>query len=270
MKRRTILTTLLTFMALYGNQARAQGEGWWDDLFECQETELAAVIAKPQEFRHVDLQLTLQFNEITAIHNPYHTPFERDDFVSFSAWNVGAALWNKTVHDSSYSYLFLSRTSAQAAALLKMKKYQRIRVKGRVRSISRGRPWIEVRSFEPLKGALTEPSLIHLVKAKSLQRLRRFDAAASEFALAFLPTLPVSVQIYCLKGQAGSLSLAGRHPEALRALENALKIHPEDPSLRKACKAARKMVPNRKRKAPIPSDKRLKRRIQPLPIPDRS
>ena len=240
---------LLTMTLIAPSSLFAQGEGWWDDLYEQRPVTLDQVRAEPHAFRNIDISFVVQFNAIGAIDNPYYTRFERDQYVNFSAWDDAVHLWQRAVYKDSFPYLFMSRISKQSQELLRATRYQRFVVAGRVSSVFRGQPWIEVMGIKPLKGALTEPSLIHIVKANELKKIRRFDAAAGEFALAHIPSLPVTVRTECLTQQAYCLSMANRYNDALRSLQQAVALNPKNDTLKKACALCAKKAKNPRRRA---------------------
>ena len=105
---------------------------------------------------------------------------------------------------------------------------------------------------------MTEPSLIHIVKAGELKKIRRFDAAASEFALAHIPSLPVTVRTRCLTQQAYCLSMANRYDDALRSLQQAVALNPKDEALKKACVLCKKKAQNPRRNARFVGAKKSK------------
>jgi tetratricopeptide (TPR) repeat protein len=257
---------LLLITLTASSDLSAQGEGWWDDLYEQRPVTLDQVLAEPHAYRNIDISFVVQFNSIGSIDNPYYTRFERDHYVNFSAWGDPAHLWRRSVYKASFPYLFMSRISKQSKDLLRANRYQRFVVAGRVASVFRGQPWIEVMGIKPLKGALTEPSLIHIVKANELKRIRRFDAAAGEFALADIPTLPVSVRTECLTQQAYCLSMANRYSDALRSLQQALALNPKDAALKKACVLCARKAKNPRRRARFVGAKKTK--SKPATKPD--
>lgn len=246
----------------------AQGEGWWDDLYENRSVTLSQIRAEPHAFRNIDVSFVIQFNGIGSIDNPYYTRFERDQYVNFSAWDDSAKLWDRKTYRDSFPYLFMSRISKQSGTLLKSHRYQRFVVTGRVSSVFRGQPWFEVFGLKLLEGAMTEPSLIHIVKANELKKLRRFDAAAGEYALAHIPSLPIAAKTTCLTQQAYCLSMANRYADALRSLQQAVALNPDDEALKKACVLCRKKVENPRRRARLVGSKKKSPKVEP-PAPEK-
>ena len=54
--------------------------------------------------------------------------------------------------------------------------------------------------LEPLDEKMTEPALVHMVKAFKFKKVRRWDAAAAEFHLASLPGIPNGPRTLAIHG----------------------------------------------------------------------
>lgn len=213
-------------------------DGWWDDLYRPDHVSLSKIVETPFAFQDVDVELEVQFRSVGTVGNPYYTPFEVGSHLNFVVWADDAALWKKPAHDASFPFMFISRRHQGCQMLLKARSYDRFRVTGRVSSVFRGRPWIEVRGIEALKEHITEPALIHLVKAFSFKKARRFDAAGAEFLLASSAPLPKVSMVMVLRERGLCLYAAKRFDEALVALDRALELNPDDQDaagLRRAC-----------------------------------
>lgn len=230
------------------------GEGWWADLYEQETVSLAQIVKNPTAFRDLDVTFVIQFQGLGTIENPFYTKFEKDRFMNFSAWADETPLWQKEEFKKNFNYLFVDRMAKETEILANARTYQRFLVVGRVESVFRGQPWIEVKGMKALDESLTEPTLIHLVKAYNFKRLRRFDAAAAEFHLAnSVEKLPATVKAMSFKEEGVCLAAADRHSDALAPLEVAMTLVPKDEELKRLsdfCKAKANETP----KTPEPKD----------------
>lgn len=230
MRTTSILTVLLAAMIA---RPAAANNGWWDDVYEQKTVSLEQILKDPVAYRGLEVSFIVQFHRLGTIDNPYYTPFEKERYLNFSAWSDEAALWEKKVYKADFPYMFIDRMAKETAIIVKSRTYDRYLITGRVESIFRGKPWIEVVAFKKLEERMEEPVLIRMVKAFRLKAVRRYDAAASEFAAAVEETLPSHVQAKLHRESGVCLAAAERWGEAVKPLENAVKIQPKDKELQK-------------------------------------
>ncbi|MCA9320147.1 MAG: hypothetical protein KDB53_05405, partial [Planctomycetes bacterium] len=205
--------------------------GWWDDVYDQKTVPLETILANPVAFRGMDVAFVVQFHQLGSIENPYYTPFEKESYINFSVWSDGAALWDKGAYEKDFPYLFIDRMESESKTMLQARMYDRFIITGRVESIFRGKPWIEVVGLKALEEKLDEPSLIRMVKAYRLKKLRRYDAAASEFSSANSTTLPPHIAAIIDREQGLCLASANRYGEALVPLEKAAARRKNDNEL---------------------------------------
>ncbi len=225
----------VAFVALFlclGSPLLATG-GWWDDLYEEKTVPLELILKNPTSFRGMDVSFVVQFHQLGNIDNPYFTPFEKENYINFSVWSDSAPLWSKKAYGADYPYMFIDRITKESHTILTARPYDRFLITGRVESIFRGKPWIEVVGMTRLEGKLDEPSLIRMVKAYRLKKMRRFDAAASEFSNVTTKKLPAHVAALCEREQGVCLASANRFGEALVPLEKAAAVRKDDKELQR-------------------------------------
>lgn len=223
-------------------------DSWWNDAYEQKTVRLADILKTPRAYKGLDVSFVVQFNAVGSLDNPFYTKFEKDQYVNFSAWGDEARLWVKSEYKGDYPYLFIDRIKKDSQTILNAKSYDRFLVTGRVESIFRGKPWIEVKGLKPLEGKMTEPALIRMVKAYKLKSHRRFDAAASEFHLAAVKSLPTHVTGVVLREKGTCLAAAERFEDALPPLQKALEMSPKDEELAKMVKQCQETVTLAKKK----------------------
>ncbi|MEZ6194976.1 MAG: hypothetical protein R3F20_04480 [Planctomycetota bacterium] len=223
-------------------------DSWWDDAYEQKTVKLSDIVKTPKAYKGVDVTFVVQFNSVGSIDNPFYTKFEKDQFVNFSVWGDESQLWVKDQYKNDFPYMFIDRIKKDAQAILTAQTYDRFIVTGRVESIFRGKPWIEVTGLKPLETKLTEPALIRMVKAYQLKGHRRFDAAAAEFRLAQVATLPEGVKNLTLREEGMCLAAVERYEDALPPLAKALEMTPKDEELAKMVKHCQDTVTLAKKK----------------------
>ncbi|MCB9833935.1 MAG: hypothetical protein H6807_15855 [Planctomycetes bacterium] len=214
-------------LGLSAAPAAASG-GWWDDIFEEKTVSLETILKNPEAFRGLDVSFVIQFHKLGQIDNPYYTPFEKERYLNFSVWADGAALWEKKVFEADFAYMFIDRIAEDCQTILQAGAYERFVVTGRVVSVFRGQPWIEVVGLKGIDRKLDEPTLIRMVKAYKLKSARRFDAAAGEFKNAFGEKLPEGVQHLLHRESGLCFAAAHRYADALVPLEKTVQMDPKD------------------------------------------
>ncbi len=247
-------TILMTAMLAILAPLAVADNGWWDDLYQEKTISLEQILAHPQAFKGMDVTFAVQFHQLGQIDNPYYTRFEKGQFVNFAAWSDSAALWDKKAYGADFPYLFIDRIAKESQTILTASPYDRFLVTGRVSSVFRGKPWIEVVGLKALDKKLTEPTLIKMVKAYKLKKAKRFDAAATEFNRATNEKLPVGVQTVLNKEAGVCFAAARRFKDALVPLEKAAILMPKDKDLQKIlahCRKELKKAPVVKPKPPV-------------------
>lgn len=228
---KTIRISAMLAMLAFISLPAAATNGWWDDLYEEKTVTLEQVIAHPEAYKGMDVSFVVQFHQLGQIDNPYYTQFEKGQYLNFSVWSDSAELWSKKAYGDDFPYLFIDRIATECQTILTSSAYDRFLVTGRVASIFRGKPWIEVVGLKALEKKMTEPTLIKMVKAYKLKKAKRFDAAATEFNQATSEKLPVSVRTVLNREAGVCFAAASRFKDALVPLERASTLVPGDKDL---------------------------------------
>ncbi|HYC78171.1 MAG TPA: hypothetical protein VEI02_11145 [Planctomycetota bacterium] len=209
----------------------AAASGWWDDVFVDRAATLTDVLAAPESFRGAIFRADVQFRRTVKPPEAYHTKFDGARWLCFAAWPDEASLWDARAFEADHPYFFVRRDAPEAGVLAEAQVYARFTARARIVETLKGRPWIEVLSLEPLPGRLTEACLIRMVKGLRLRDLRKFEAAADEFAAADDAALPGRIRVAALRERAECLRTSGRLRAAVDVLETALRLAPDDAAL---------------------------------------
>lgn len=205
--------------------------GWWDDIYEEKTVALSDILKRPESFRGIDVAFVVQFHAVGEIDNPFYTKFEKDYYLNFSVWADDAPIWDRDAYQKDFPYMFIERNAPEHVAFVKARMYDRFAVVGHVAEVFRGKPWIEVKGFRRVEGAMTEPSLAHMVKAFTFRKYHKHAVAAHEFQRALSDTLPPAVRLTILRSRAESLLELGQNEAALGDIDSALDLAKEDPGL---------------------------------------
>ncbi|MFT7618562.1 MAG: hypothetical protein ACI97A_002206 [Planctomycetota bacterium] len=256
--RISAMLAILTLMTV----PAAATNGWWDDLYEDKAVTLEQVIAHPEAYKGMDISFVVQFHQLGQIDNPYYTRFEKGQYLNFSVWSDTAPLWDKKAYSADFPYLFIDRIATECQTILTSSAYDRFLITGRVASVFRGKPWIEVVGLKALEKNLTEPTLIKMVKAYKLKKAKRYDAAATEFNQATNEKLPTNVQTILNREAGVCFAAANRYKDALVPLERAVSLVPGDKNLIKVLAHCRAQL----QKSPVKTaskDKKSKTKDKP-------
>ncbi|HMS15370.1 MAG TPA: hypothetical protein PKA37_00930 [Planctomycetota bacterium] len=219
---------IAVLIALLPSAVSAQGGGWWDDLFAAKRLTLSELVKDPVTYRGSEVILTVQIKGKEKIEETFLTSIQDAKHLRLSVWSEDAALWDKDVHDRPFTRIFAVRSSAAAERLKQAPLYSRFRISGRVIEVIKGEPWIEVATADPIPLQIDEPTLIHLVKARTLKNINRLTAAAVEFRSADHEGLPLAVRTMTMREEAECFHRIGKSDYALGRLRDALKLLPDE------------------------------------------
>ncbi|MDF1702556.1 MAG: hypothetical protein P1V36_15505 [Planctomycetota bacterium] len=216
--RTAIAAAVLVALCLSAVPAHA-GDGWWGGLDEGEAVSLTNVLRQPQEFR--GRTLTFYCVLYTAAgdykYYPPNTAFTESNFINFSAWADGTAVWEKEAFVDNFPFLYLRRTNSQRDELVRMPRFTRLECTGRIRDIVRGRPAIEVFSFRETGHRLGKPIVDSILWGMNYAKHGTRDGyqnAARRFKEALQPDLPPVYAIVVRKYLADSLRALGNDAEA--------------------------------------------------------
>jgi len=163
------LLFLLPILMLGGGllmQARVHADGY-DPLRDYKSVSLKRLIDKPSTFKNTDIKFKAYFHKVDDLWSPFYSPFDPDNYISFSVWPEEARLWVKNEVVKDFPFLYIKNDSDYLQTVLATNKYAMVRLKGTVRSAFNGYPWIEVRHFEVLRTRAFNPDTLQtLIRAR--------------------------------------------------------------------------------------------------------
>jgi hypothetical protein len=209
----------LLFLAGPGAPAARAGDGWWGGLDEGEAVSLADVIRGPQPYRGRVITFFAIFHTAAGRYRYYppNTGLTAERYINFSVWPDGAPVWDKDTFVDDFPFLYLPATHAQRDELLGTARCVRLEITGRIRTLLRGRPAIEVFSFRPTGHRLGWGVVRDVMWAMNEVRVgtrATLQSAARRLRNALQPDLPPVYAIRVRKMLADVLRRLGRPDEA--------------------------------------------------------
>ncbi len=191
--------------------------------------DLAVVQRTPEAFINVPIRISATFHRFDKFFNPYYTLFEPERFLNFSAWGEGQELWNRQAYKQDHTFFFMAKHSKNLDKLLALEKYDRVVLRGMVRTEFKGTPWIEIFDLEvDDETTIAEVDLIKLVRAQKLQAQGYFDQAIRGYQTAVREGLP-ELYLGFIERELGNCHYyRGDFTAAQSHLAKALEYRPKD------------------------------------------
>ncbi|MEM7310106.1 MAG: hypothetical protein AAF682_25750 [Planctomycetota bacterium] len=155
---------------------------------------LSAVRADPGAFLGQELSFVLQLESAVERWNPYLSRFGPVEHARYRGWSDDRFLWDVDAFDDPAPYLFVRRKAPAARQLAEALPYERFAVRGTVREIFLGEPWIEVHAVERLPEQVSEGTILHAVRGLELLRERRSGLARAQLERARAGFLPAGAR----------------------------------------------------------------------------
>ncbi len=190
--------------------------GWWDDLDKGQSVGLGDLIAQPDRYRTGLVSFFCIFHRRDQVFNPIATPFHPARYANVAVWADGAAVWDQDTYAHDFPFLYMDQQNPQHDALTSLEAFTRIEVTGRVRSILRSIPQIEVVSFRPTSQRVGGYVVQSVMAGDRHAEAGDLDLAYENYRRALTPDLPPAYEMLVKKRVAEALRRLGRGDEADR------------------------------------------------------
>ncbi len=132
-----------------------------DPRADFKRVDLGEVMANPTSYKLMAVRFHAVINRHPeAIFSPLYTTFRPDDYSSFSAWPVGARLWEAEDRMRSLPTLFMRKDNPNFQDLLNTNRFTLVEIRARVMGDFEKMPWLEVYYVDEVIPVLyTEESL---------------------------------------------------------------------------------------------------------------
>lgn len=157
-------------------------------------TTLSAIRDTPESYKGVCVSFPVQFSSLGRVENPFFTRFVATDYANLWCWADEQAIWRKEQFDDVFAFLFVNKESKILDGVMRLARYERIKVTGVVRNTFQGQPWIEVTSYESLPGKAGSATLSHMYRGETYMKQRKWSRAISELSLAPAQGVPAAVR----------------------------------------------------------------------------
>jgi tetratricopeptide (TPR) repeat protein len=233
-------------VALFATSAQA---GWWDDAGAAKPAALNDLRRDPGAWRDVVVAFDVR---VAAVVEPGDPGFTRFAFCEWRALAVSAAdaAPESGAAKSVFSLVFVRRGSEAERRVVGVAKPARVQIRGVVRDVVRGEPWIEVLEATGDADPLT-PEEANVV-ARADEFLARANPAAAEAlyrGLVATRSLPKLVRAELLRKIGASCRAQRRLDAAVEAYAAALAADPDDGTTARQLDAARAAVASAPRAA---------------------
>ena len=158
------------------------------------ETTLTNIRATPESYKGVWVSFQVQFSSVGRLQNPFFTRFVASDYANFHAWADEQPIWRQEAFDDLFGLLFVSKENEQMQDMVRLDRYDRIKVTGVVQNTFQGMPWIEVKSFKRVSGKVDSATLSHLYRGEQHMANRAWNLAISELSMAPVDGVPTHVK----------------------------------------------------------------------------
>ncbi|HEX5137572.1 MAG TPA: hypothetical protein VFY93_11400 [Planctomycetota bacterium] len=218
--------------------AAAWADGWFSRAGETKEVTLNEILKSPHDYLDVEVEFKVYFDALGKNFNPYFTQFGEDQYGNFSAWPIDARLYEKRDFERPYPFFFASKFTK---AWKKVKDIDHLRVvelKGVVRQVFRGQPWIEVLSWSSASGGLDEDDVRNVIHGDAAFVAGNYKEAAKLYDRADSSNLPDGVRADIQRRLGDACFHMGEYGDALDAYRTGLRCMPDNPVLRQGADAA--------------------------------
>ncbi|MCE9593832.1 MAG: hypothetical protein K8S98_06540 [Planctomycetes bacterium] len=184
------LVTAILVILLLAAIVRSPLHGRQDDGAPAEPTPLGLVRASPDAYLGKEVSFVVQVHTLPTSWNPYLTRFGITDFRALSVWADEQALWVTEEFGNPFGPVFARRGTSVDTVFAQAKPYERYLLKGRVREVFLGRPWIEVDAATHLDGEVGEGTILHAGRALQLVASGQPKLALEDFDRALAGDLP--------------------------------------------------------------------------------
>ena len=155
---------------------------------------LSELYAKPTQHLGSTVRFTVQWDQLQADWQPFHTRFGPERFRAARVWSDDQRLWDPEQFHAPLGLLFVPKGTPAERDLLRAPRFQRFVIYGTVRNTLLGRPWIEVHHAFRSQETVGEGTLLHASRALRWLDRGALEMARQELERALVPRLPQAVR----------------------------------------------------------------------------
>ncbi len=212
---RTAVGSLALVAALAAAPVPSARAGWWDDLDKGDPVKLSDLVARPHDYEGKRVTFSCVYHWQDQVYFPYFTSFTPAKHLNFTVWYDGWPVWEREAYANDFPFLYLERSHPQRDELLRLERFARIEVTGKVRDVYREKPWIEVLGFRATPATLGEAVVVAMKSGDRWSAEGDWVRAEAYYRRALAdPALEESYRLRVQKRIADVMRAAGRTEEA--------------------------------------------------------
>ena len=222
MKRFGVIVLLFASVA----PSRAYARRVKEELAKFIRVEMKNVRTHPYAFLDKLVTFDAYFAGLGSLYRPFNTPFIKDHYVNFRAWDVGSKLWLKQAREDAFVSLYCPRSKRNLTDFLQsLDVLSAVRIYGRVMVVYGGYPWVEVDRILPGRAqTYTEKSLKHIGLGMARLDAKDYVLAGRSFKKALAEGMPRNAKALVSRHLGEAHYRLGRYAEAEKALAMSLDI----------------------------------------------
>jgi len=151
---------------------------------------LGALQSAPAHHLGREVRFAAQLAGLQESWNPYLSRFDTLRWLELEVWPDELFTWDEGVFDNPVGHLFVRRGGGFEPLVRRARRYERFEIRGRVREVFLGVPWIEVLEITPLEGEIGEGTILHVTRARELLFQGQFALALEQYERARAAPLP--------------------------------------------------------------------------------
>lgn len=166
------------------------GTLWSESSVPALSTSWTDMAREPCALRGFEVRFTIQFHGLPARWRAGATRFGPGAFAAVDGWADEQFVWHPEEFASPAVRCFVRRGSELERTFQGARTHQRFELRGVVREVWRGRPWIEVHAATPLEEEVGEATVFHAGRAVELIQDGSFVLADQALEVALSAPLP--------------------------------------------------------------------------------
>ena len=226
---------------------------WKDRFAPAKVVTLSQVKENPATWLNIPVRMTLRFNRVGNIYNPFFTLFTSAHYINFSAWGTEEHIWKKKVFYKPYSFFYIHKENPEYKTFLRIKPFETVCILAKPIGLFRGKPYLRVVWICRMPGNLGVYNLRMLNLGMKAFEERKFTEAETHFQQVLHTNPPADIRVMLYKVIAKILMYDKKNIQAaLVELKKARKISPRDYEVRQLMKDCRYYLKNRGKGASMP------------------
>lgn len=190
---------------------------------------LSELMSKPEMWLNVPVKMIVRFAWLSDVYIPFRSPFNNEQFINFSAWDIQTHIWDRDGFDNSHSFFYMEKDNKCLKTFMKLKTFETVCLIGKVECVFAGKPFIRIVWGCPMNGHLGLENLKMMHKSMNSFNARKFDEAITGFQKIILTNPPEDIQLMLYKTTAKIYMYEKKsYDQAMKELEKVKELNAND------------------------------------------